>query len=250
VPELLVSREDHAVTLTLNRPAQRNALTAELLESLHDQLARIEADPELRVLVLRGAGGSFCAGYDLNRLTSPGTPTAGIEGDQVERVCTLLASLPLPTIAAVDGVASGAGCDLAVSCDLRIAAEGAQFAMPPARLGILYSREGVVRLRALVGPAAAKELLFAGVLMEASRALEIGLVNRVVPAGSLEAEVATLTATIAGNAPLSVRASKRLVDGASADEAAQLWRAVWMSEDAQEGPRAFRERRQPRFRGR
>jgi len=245
-----VIRDGAVVYLTIDRRAQRNALTPDLIDGLIGELGRLDGDGEVRAVVLTGAGEAFCAGYDLNLLTSPGRPDAGAERDHVEALCSALARLALPTIAAVDGVASGAGCDLAVSCDLRIASERARFAMPPARIGLLYSREGSERLSALVGPAVAKEMLFTGALVDAGRAREIGLVNRVVPPSTLAAEVAELAAEIVANAPLSVAAAKRILDGASAEDTDALQRAVWLSEDAQEGPRAFRERRAPRFHGR
>jgi enoyl-CoA hydratase/carnithine racemase len=247
---LRVSAESGVALLTLDRPQARNALTPALIAELLDTLDAMGSDPDVRVLVLRGAGGSFCAGYDLNLLTSPGTAEAGRERDEVERVCSALHALRMPTIAAVAGVASGAGCDLAMSCDVRFASDDARFAMPPSRLGILYSSEGVNRLTALVGPAVAKELLFTGALIDAERALAVGLVNRVVPAAALDDEVAGFTAQVAANAPLSVEASKLTVDGASPTALADAQRRVWLSDDAKEGPRAFREGRPPRFRGR
>lgn len=245
-----VSVDSGVATLTLDRPEARNALTPELIAELLQTLGEIARDPDVRAVVLRGASGSFCAGYDLNHLTSPGTAEAGRERDEVERVCAALLGLRMPTVAAVAGVASGAGCDLAMSCDVRIASEDARFAMPPARLGILYSPEGVGRLTSLVGPAVAKELLFTGTLIGAERALAVGLVNRVVPAGSLDDEVSAFTAEVAGNARLSVEASKLTVDGAPAAAIARAQTIVWNSDDAREGARAFRERRSPRFRGR
>jgi enoyl-CoA hydratase/carnithine racemase len=245
-----VAERGTIVRLTIDRPAQRNALTPELIDGLIDELERAEADASARVLVLTGAGGSFCAGYDLNLLRSPGTEDAGAERDHVERLCSRVRGLRIPTIAAVDGVASGAGCDLAVSCDVRIATEEARFSMPPARLGLLYSHEGIERLRDLVGPAFAKEMLLSGELVGAERALGIGLVNRVVPVSALDADVRRLAEVVATNAPLSVAASKRIVDGAPPDAVAELQRTVWMSDDAREGPQAFRERRTPRFDGR
>lgn len=237
-------------TLTLDRPEARNALTPDLIADLVRTLDEVGGDPDVRVVVLRGSGGSFCAGYDLNHLTSPGTDEAGRERDEVERVCAALKGLRMPTVAAIAGVASGAGCDLAMSCDLRIASDDARFAMPPARLGILYSPEGVGRLTALAGPAVAKELLFTGALIGAERALAVGLVNRVVPAASLDDEVAGFTSQVVANARLSVEASKLTVDGAPASTIARAQAVVWNSEDAREGPRAFRERRPPRFLGR
>lgn len=247
---LRVSVESAVTTLTLDRPEAHNALTPELVAALLRTIEEVDTDPTVRVVVLRGNDGSFCAGYDLNRLTSPGTVEAGRERDEVERACSALGALRMPTLAAVTGIASGAGCDLAMSCDLRFAAEDARFAMPPARLGILYSSQGIGRLTALVGPAVAKELLFTGTAIDAGRALAVGLVNRVVPAVSLDDEVSRFTAQIAANARLSIEASKRIVDGAPPDELAHAQSLVWQSEDAREGPRAFRERRAPRFQGR
>jgi enoyl-CoA hydratase/carnithine racemase len=250
VDGLRLSVESGVAALTLDRPEARNALTPELIAELVRTIEEVGADPAVRAVVLRGAGGSFCSGYDLNRLTSPGTDEAGRERDEVERVCSALRALPMPALAAVTGIASGAGCDLAMSCDVRFATEDARFAMPPARLGILYSAEGVSRLTALVGPAVAKELLFTGAPIDAERALAVGLVNRIVPAASLDDEVSSFTSQVAANARLSVEASKLTVDGASSDAIAEAQRLVWGSEDAREGPRAFRERRTPRFQGR
>ena len=258
--EELIVRERAGVTyVLLNRPEQRNALTPDLIDRLLAEVERVDADPDARVLVLSGAGDAFCAGYDINYLESPGTPGAGAERDHVDEVCSRLRVLRAPTIAAVNGVASGGGCDLAVSCDLRFASEEARFAAPPARLGILYSPEGIARLTALVGPAVAKELFFGGELVDAARALAIGLVNRVYPGERLGEETQRFAETVAANAPLSVAASKLIVnllaegaplteEAAAAIEEASL--RVWASEDAVEGPRAFRERRAPRFTGR
>ena len=258
--EELIVRERAGVTyVLLNRPEQRNALTPDLIDRLLAEVERVDADPDVHVLVMSGAGDAFCAGYDINYLESPGTAGAGAERDHVGEVCSRLRVLRAPTIAAVNGVASGGGCDLAVSCDLRFASEEARFAAPPARLGILYSPEGIARLTALVGPAVAKELFFGGELVDAARALAIGLVNRVYPGERLGDETQRFAETVAANAPLSVAASKLIVnllaDGAPLTEeaAAAIEEAslrVWASEDAVEGPRAFRERRAPRFTGR
>ncbi len=247
---LVSSTDGGVVTLTLDRPEARNALTPALIAELTRVIESVGADPAARMVVVRGAGQAFCAGYDVNHLTSPGTPEAGREPDEVELLCSRLQELRMPTLAVVAGVASGAGCDLAVSCDLRIASEAAQFAMPPARLGILYGTEGVRRLTALVGPSVAKELLFTGDPVDAGRALAIGLVNRVVAPERLEGEVSALVARVLANAPLSVEGSKLIVDGAPASVIEDAHRRIWYSEDAQEGPRAFRERRPPRFLGR
>ena len=256
--ELLVAAVAGVVRLTLSRPAQHNALTPALIERLLTELDGIDADSEARVVVLAGAGGAFCAGFDVGWLESPGRADAGRERDLVEALCARVGRLRVPTLAAVSGVAAGAGCDLAVSCDVRFASEEARFAMPPARLGLLYGHQGLARLAGLVGPAVAKELLFSAELIDARRALAVGLVNRVHPAERLEEETDRFARTVAANAPLPVAASKLVLDlvaGGSplaAEAEAQIAAAqlrVWTSEDAVEGPRAFRERRPPRFRG-
>jgi enoyl-CoA hydratase/carnithine racemase len=156
----------------------------------------------------------------------------------------------VPVVAKVNGVASGTGCDLAVSCDLRIASETARFQMPPVKLGVLYETGGMARLVQTVGQAFARELLLCGEPIDADRALEIGLVHRVVPSERLDEEAERVLETIAANAPLSVAASKIAVNAitdAAAPAAAR--RRVWASADAREGPRAFRERRPPEFTG-
>jgi enoyl-CoA hydratase/carnithine racemase len=244
--------------LTLNRPERRNALTPELAEELLAELEAVDRDPDVRAVVVAGAGGAFCAGFDIDRIESPGQDGAGAERDLVDVLCGRVRSLRPPVVAKVTGVASGAGCDLAMACDVRFAGPEARLGMPPARLGILYGLGGMVRLVSLVGPAAAKELLLSGELVDAERALAIGLVNRVVAAERLDEEVERYVAAVVANAPLSVAASKLVVNliadavalspdaAALADEAN---RQVWASEDSKEGPRAFRERRAPRFTG-
>ena len=256
--ELIFGVTGGVARLTLNRPRRRNALTPELIEQLIRKLDWIDASEDLRAVVVTGAPPAFCAGFDINRIESPGSDRAGAEADLVEALCTRVRSVRLPVIAKVNGVASGAGCDLAVSCDLRFASTDARLSMPPAKLGVLYSWEGTARLIAAVGPAAAKELLFGGELIEARRALELGLVNRVYPPETLDDETDRFVETVAANAPLSVAASKLIVnlvtdvalprDGL--DQVAEASRDVWRSEDSREGPRAFRERRPPRFVGR
>lgn len=256
--ELIVTRDGGIVRLTLNRPERRNALTPELIGRLGEELDRIESSPETRVVIVTGSPPAFCAGFDIERIESPGGADAGAERDLVEQLCSRVRTLRAPVIAKVGGVASGTGCDLAVSCDLRFAAEGAQLSMPPAKLGVLYSWQGIGRLVAAVGPAAAKELLFAGGLVDAERALRIGLVDRIYPADRLDEETERFAELVAANAPLSVAASKLIVNllaerSPLSDALAPIIRAsdeVWASEDAREGPRAFQERRPPRFAGR
>ncbi len=233
-------------------------MTPELIEALLDELVSIAALGDARCVVITGSGEAFCAGFDITRIDSQGGGAAGAEARLVERLCSTIRNLHLPVIAKVNGVASGTGCDLAVSCDVRLASEHARFAMPPAKLGIMYDPGGIRRLVQTVGPANAKELLLSAQLVSADRALEMGLVNRVCAANELDGVTEALVESIAENAPLSLSASKLvvnlLVDGAPLPEDTQAVideasRRVWASDDAKEGPRAFRERRPPRFTG-
>jgi enoyl-CoA hydratase/carnithine racemase len=233
-------------------------LSPELIELLLAELARIEADPDVRVVVLTGSGAAFCAGFDITRIDSPGGSNPGAEAGISERLCSSVRELRVPVVAKVNGVASGTGCDLAVSCDLRIVSATARFAMPPVKLGVLYETGGMARLVQTIGPAFAKELLLSGEAVDAERAFAIGLVNRVCAAEQLDEVTETLVATLVANAPLSVAASKLavnlLADGGpiSEDGRASLEEArrrVWTSDDSREGPLAFRERRAPQFTG-
>jgi enoyl-CoA hydratase/carnithine racemase len=251
--ELIVEQDGHVVRLTLNRPEQRNAVTPELIEELLVAFDRVDADPDARVAILAGAGSAFCAGFDIHRIEGAGG-AAGLS----ERLCSRVRSLRVPVVAKVNGVASGTGCDLAVSCDLRIASEAARFQMPPVKLGVLYETGGMARLVQTVGAAFAREMLLSGEPVDAARALAVGLVNRLVPPDRLDEETEQVVATIAGNAPLSVAASKLAVNaiadggalpGPALAELEEARRRVWASEDSREGPRAFRERRPPEFRG-
>ena len=251
--ELIVEEEDHVVRLTLNRPERRNALTPELIEALIDALGRIDAAGHLRVAILTGAGSAFCAGFDIGRIENA-TGSAG----PADRLCERVRALRVPVIAMVNGVASGTGCDLAVSSDFRLAAETARFQMPPAKLGVLYENGGMARLVQAVGQLHAREMLLTGEPVGASRALAIGLVNRVLPDEQLDGEARRLAQTLAANAPLTLAATKLALnlmgdgvvlgaDGAAALEEAR--RRVWASDDAKEGRRAFAERRPPEFTG-
>ncbi|MGI9658677.1 MAG: enoyl-CoA hydratase/isomerase family protein [Gaiellaceae bacterium] len=257
--ELIVKLDEEVARLYLNRPDQRNAMTPELVDELLEALDEVEAEDEIRCVVITGMGKAFCAGFDVSRIPSATGTEAREAARMVEKLGLRVRGLRMPVIAMVNGPASGAGCDLAVSCDVRIASSAAKFAMPPARLGVLYDEGGMRRLLQTVGLAAAKELLLTGELIEADRALELGLVNRVVGPDRLEDTTKHFVRTIVENAPLSVAASKLacnvIADAAPLPPDAQTLldhaaERVWGSEDAAEGPAAFKERRQPRFRGR
>jgi enoyl-CoA hydratase/carnithine racemase len=246
--------------LVVDNPAKRNALDFATLAQLEEACARATSDG-VRCLVIRGAGDqAFCSGFDIEAI-----PTGPQEGDRpdlaVERAMAAIEAVPCPTIAFLNGAAFGAGGELAVTCDLRVACEGIRIGMPPARLGVVYAPSGLRRFLHLVGPTHARELFFTGRAVAADRAVAIGLVDRLLPRSEAEAEALALADEIAGNAPLAVQGMKRifrLLESAAErgltererDEITALRRTAFESDDVREGRAAFLEKRAPRFSGR
>lgn len=239
--------------LTINRPEARNALSAAVRAALYDGVRRFNDDADAAVLVLTGAGDkAFCAGGDLKEMaaTALKVPPPDFLPQFGRNV-----SIAKPTIAAVNGIAYGGGFLLAQQCDLVVAATTARFAVSEAKVG--RGSPWAAPLPRLIPPRIAMELLLTGDPISAERAYEVGLVNRVVPLADLASTAGALADSIAANAPLSVLAAKATV-GLSAElsltdsyrAAEELWEPVYFSEDAQEGPAAFREGRKPRWRGR
>lgn len=239
--------------LTINRPEAHNALNAAVRAGLHAGVARFIADDAAAVLVITGAGDrAFCAGGDLKEmgdsaLRVPPRDFVPYFGRTVE--------VPKPTIAAVNGVAYASGFLLAQMCDLTFAADTARFAISEAKVG--RGTTWAAPLPWLIPPKVALQLLLTGEPISAERAREVGLVNEVVPLAELRPRVQAVAERIAANAPLSVRAMKAMVYAAAdrgwhaaLDEADRLFEPVYLSDDAQEGPRAFRDKRAPRWSGR
>lgn len=250
---VLYEVRDHVAWVTINRPEARNALSADVRAALWDSVHRFNADDDAGVLVLTGSGDrAFCAGGDLKEMATlslevPPPDFLPQFGRNVD--------VPKPTIAAVNGVAYAGGFLLAQMCDLCVAVDTARFAVTEAKVG--RGSPWAAPLPWLIPPRVALELLMTGDPIDADRAHALGLVNRVTSAPGLRATVDTIAQRLLANAPLSVRAAKAMVYAAadhplhqSFDVAEEIWRPVYLSEDAQEGPRSFAEKRPPRWKGR
>jgi len=248
---------DGIATLLLDRPEAYNALSVGLMEALLAELDRIAVDASTRVVVIAGAGRGFCAGHDLRELRA--NPDLGFY-QHVFGLCSRLmqriVSLPRPVIARVHGVATAAGCQLVASCDLAVAAEGARFAVPGVNIGLFCSTPMVALSRA-VGRKAAMEMLLTGDMVEATRARELGLVNRVVPEAELEQQVRALAAQVASKSPLVLAIGKEAfhrqaeMDLAAAyGYASEVMARNMMARDAEIGIDALLSRTRPEWCGR
>jgi len=253
--EILANVEDGIATVTLNRPDQRNAMNGALLLGLRLAFDALDDRRDVRVVVVRGAGPAFCSGMDLKEMEAQG----GASGDPEAGVVAVLQRVERsrhPTIALVHGDAIAGGCELALHCDLRVAADHARFGMPLARIGLVVPFVLGQKLVEIIGPAHTRHLMFTGQPIDAKRALEIGMVHQVVAAGELEAATSQLAQTIARNAPLALAGIKATIQRAISlreniahadlDEASGRAR---QSADASEGRRAMLEKRRPVFRG-
>ena len=243
--------------LTVNRPQALNALNAATLDELANVLARVAADPELRVLLITGAGEkAFIAGADITAMQGMSALEAQAFSEKGQRVMQAIEALPIPVIALVNGYALGGGCELAMSCDWIIAAERAVFGQPEVNLGIPPGFGGTQCLSRLVGRARALELVVTGRQVKADEALRIGLVNEVVPPEQLTGKGLAMARLIAAKAPVAVRVSKQAVQrGLDLDLAngcvleTSLFAFAFGTADRQEGMTAFVEKRAPNFEG-
>ncbi|MEW1654959.1 enoyl-CoA hydratase-related protein [Streptomyces sp. NPDC093707] len=238
-------------TLTISNTGKRNAMTVRMWRELPPLLARLADDRAVRALVLTGDGGTFCAGADIASLRDASGDSQGLAVAAEEA----LAAFPRPTLAAIRGYCVGGGAQLAAACDLRFAEEGALFGVTPAKLGVAYPASATRRLVRLVGPSAAKYLLFSGELIDCARALRTGLVDEVAAEGELDKRVAEFTAVLASRSLLTQTAAKELADGTwdVPPGEAEARGAYWVAQarecgELAEGAAAFLERRAPRFR--
>jgi enoyl-CoA hydratase/carnithine racemase len=256
----MIGLKDGAIgTLIFNNPEKRNAVSLAMWERVAEILDDFKRDDEVRVVVVTGAGGkAFVSGADISRFGDERADdtAAARYGQVVEHACLTLYAYPKPTIAMIRGYCIGGGTGLAVCCDLRICSEGARFGIPAARLGLGYAYAGVKRLVDLVGPAFAMEIFLTARQFTAPEAFAMGLVNRVVPDDGLESFVRDYAASIAENAPLTMRAAKLAIGEAMKDHAErntaavdEIVRRCFASADYKEGRTAFLEKRKPAFRG-
>jgi len=250
---LLVAVENAVATITLNRPEKLNALTLPMLSALSDALLAIDADAEIRVVVIKGAGTkAFSAGADVHAWSDLTPLDMWRRWTRMgHQVMDRLESIRQPTIAALNGLAYGGGLELALACDLRIAADHAKFGAPEVGIATVPGWGMTTRLAHIVGSARAKQLILTGVPIEAARAAAWGLVSEVVPGAQLDAAVDELATHIAAQAPVAVQIAKQLIDSARPRTSLESLGSglTAFTDDAREGKTAFREKRRPAFGG-
>jgi enoyl-CoA hydratase len=256
----LIERRGHVLIVTMNRPESRNALSGQMMALMRQAWDEVDADPQIRVAVLTGAGGSFCAGADLKAMTAaPPGDSFGAGGMDLSVIDALLKGrrLTKPLIAAVEGAAIAGGTEILQATDIRIAGQSARFGVSEARWGLFPLGGSTVRLARQIPYTVAADLLLTGRHITAEEALRIGLIGQVVPDGQALARALEVADRIAANGPLAVQAILRTIretEGMAENEAfaleARIGMEVFMSADAKEGPRAFAEKRKPVFTGR
>lgn len=262
-PELLVQREGRICTLVINRPEKRNFLVPEFLLKMADVIEELSKEGSVRVLVIRGAGDKvFSAGYDISALPTTPSPDMEVslkETPPLEKALLSIRDFPYPVIAMLNGHAFGGGCELAIACDIRIAAQRTKMGMPPAKLGLVYPYQGYRRFLTVLGFARTLEIFLTGRSYDSQSCLTMGLVNYVVDDADIEEFTYDLAGDLADNAPLSLRGTKSalykiaeypILKRDDEDALRALFIQSLQSEDIKEGKRAFMEKRKPHFKGR
>lgn len=259
VPTVVIEVDEEAgvATITLNRPDALNALTVPMKQALLAAFRQVGRDPKARVVVLTGAGRAFCAGQDLRERLQPDAAPLGVEvRERYNPIIRAMRSLPKPIVAAINGVAAGAGASLAMASDIRIASDTASFALAFGRVGLVPDSGATWLLPRLVGTTRATELALLGDALSAADALRLGLVGRVVPAGELATEARSVAARLAAGAPKAMALTKRALNAAwqgdldaALDDEAYLQDIAGRTRDHAEGLAAFMEKRPPRFTG-
>jgi enoyl-CoA hydratase len=255
--ETIIYRKEGAIGMvTLNRPERLNAINAKLSAEFEDLLDELADDGEVRVVIITGAGRGFCAGADIKDMAAGSEQGRQRSRRWRYRFFNKLEDLGKPVIAAINGPCNGGGLEIALCCDFRIASEAASFGMGEVKLGIIPAAGGTARLPRLIGPARAKEFLYFGNVIDARRAYEIGLVNKVVPADELMPEAMRWAGELAERPPLSLRMLKYCVNVgmqmdllSALDYESKCAEILRNTEDYREGTRAFVEKRKPVFKG-
>jgi len=254
---ILQERRESFTIVSLNRPEKLNALSSEMILALGDLFKTVESDADLRAIILTGAGDlAFCAGTDISELTDLDADHARDFSERGQALCNQIENCRIPVIAAINGVAAGGGCELALACHIRIASTGAQFSLPETKLGIIPAYSGTQRLAREIGNGRALEMMLTGKTIGADEAVQFGLVNRIAPAGELLVQAEALALEIARLAPLAIRACLEaviqgselpLVEGLALE--AKLFASLFATDDVREGTTAFLEKRRPTFKG-
>lgn len=258
---LLIEKKDNICTLTINRPEKRNSLSIELVYDIYETFQELAGDDTIRTIIIRGQGDkAFCAGFDMASLPTkinPDIQDAFSKENPFGLAMKSIVNYPYPVIAMLNGSVFGGGCELAVSCDIRIGADDIKIGMTPAKIGVVYSWKGLQRFVNTIGLRSTKEIFFTGRTYFGQRLLDIGLLDYRVPRSELESFTHSMAQEMASNAPLSLKGTKRILNlllqsefsETHKKEAEELAILSFASEDLKEGQTAFLEKRKPIFKG-
>jgi len=259
---IIVEKSGRTATVTLNRPDKLNAMNSQMIEEFNTLFQELKEDDQTRCVIFTGAGRAFTAGIDLNSMAAEAGDSVSVEtSGRVQQLwghdfVRSLENIEQITIAAINGLAVGGGVVISMSCDFRIASEKARLGVVETNVGIFFTWGCTPRITALLGPAKAKELIMTGDIIDAEKALRIGLVNQVVPHDQLMITVKNLSEKIESKAPLAIRMTKKLVNASTAAGFGntyllepELVERLYLSQDPAEGALAFKERRMPQFVG-